>query len=478
MQQQDEPVRLFVSYAWTSPTHESWVLSLATRLLEDGVEVVLDKWDLKPGHDANQFMEKMATDPSVSKVLMVCDRNYAEKADGRSGGVGIESQIISPAIYASGSQDKYAAAITEVDDHGRAYVPVFYKGRIYFDFSQAEHYEREYESLLRWILGKPLHVKPKLGSVPKHIQSPPELTTASGSRVRRAEEAIKQGSRAARALTRDYVESFVVELGEAGKTSPHGGVWDEKVVDAYERMHPYVSQFQELVRTVARYSEGSELLDELLDGIETCGALMFRPPAMQSWSENWFDHYKLILWELFLSTVAVLLKERRFDLALGAVQRAYFIPNSENGDRRTADYTIFFNPVATLRDRNRRLGANRVVPEADILAEKYKGSTLSLLDLMQADFVLYLRSVVLMTEFTRWYPLTLALADRHRPFEVFARSESRAYFTKLAPMLAVPKIEDFRDVLRRVIEAKELKFGGWPIDVGRLANAENLGLTT
>ena len=91
--------KLFISYSWTSPAHEQWVLNLATELRESGVDVILDKWDLKEGHDAHAFMEKMVADQAIKKVALICDQLYSEKANGRSGGVGIEAQIISPEIY-------------------------------------------------------------------------------------------------------------------------------------------------------------------------------------------------------------------------------------------------------------------------------------------------------------------------------------------------------------------------------------------
>ena len=60
--------RLFVSYSWTSRDHEAWVLRFATELRESGIDVILDKWDLREGHDAHAFMEKMVTDPEIKKV--------------------------------------------------------------------------------------------------------------------------------------------------------------------------------------------------------------------------------------------------------------------------------------------------------------------------------------------------------------------------------------------------------------------------
>src|SRR5690348_3886356 len=87
--------KVFVSYSWSSPEHKELVRSWADRLLANGVDVVIDEYDLKPGHDKYTFMEQSVTDPSVSHVLIVCDRAYAEKADARRAGVGTETQLIS-----------------------------------------------------------------------------------------------------------------------------------------------------------------------------------------------------------------------------------------------------------------------------------------------------------------------------------------------------------------------------------------------
>ena len=63
--------KVFISYSWTSNEHQQWVLDLATALRDNGVDAILDKWDLKEGHDANAFMERMVTDETVEKVIGV-----------------------------------------------------------------------------------------------------------------------------------------------------------------------------------------------------------------------------------------------------------------------------------------------------------------------------------------------------------------------------------------------------------------------
>src|SRR4051794_23581632 len=146
--------RLFVSYSWTSAQHAEWVLQLATELRESGVDVVLDKWDLKEGHDAHAFMESMVTDPTITKVILICDKAYADKADGRSGGVGTEAQIISGEIYAKTTQDKFVAVVVEKADDGGPSVPTYSRSRIYIDLSDATAYAQNFEQLLRWVYDK------------------------------------------------------------------------------------------------------------------------------------------------------------------------------------------------------------------------------------------------------------------------------------------------------------------------------------
>jgi TIR domain len=172
----DSPIhvapRAFISYSWTTPAHEAWVLDLAMRLVSDGIDIILDKWELRPGHDSYAFMESMVTDPTVTKVIMICDQAYVTKANARAGGVGTEGQIISPELYGKVAQNKYAALVTEVDERGHRHVPMFYKGRIYFDFVSGDAFEAQYEALLRWLADKPLFVKPSVGRLPEKILAP------------------------------------------------------------------------------------------------------------------------------------------------------------------------------------------------------------------------------------------------------------------------------------------------------------------
>jgi hypothetical protein len=59
----EQPPKLFISYSWSSEAHAAWVLELATELREVGIDVILDKWDLKEGHDAQPLRTARLSEP-------------------------------------------------------------------------------------------------------------------------------------------------------------------------------------------------------------------------------------------------------------------------------------------------------------------------------------------------------------------------------------------------------------------------------
>lgn len=138
--QEDRTPKIFISYSWSS---DALVMPLAERLVAHGVDVVLDKWDLKEGQDKYAFMEQCVNNPDITKVLIICDKAYAEKANARTGGVGDETVIISSEVYGKMKQEKFIPIIAERDEEGNTFVPTYIKSRIYIDLSNEDTYEAE-----------------------------------------------------------------------------------------------------------------------------------------------------------------------------------------------------------------------------------------------------------------------------------------------------------------------------------------------
>jgi len=154
--------RVFISYSHDDQTHKEWVLKLSDRLVRNGVDVLLDQWDLRLGGDLPLFMEKGLTD-SV-RVLAVCSEKYVEKANGGNGGVGYEKMILTGQLMQDVTSDKIIPIIRNND--GNVVVPTFLSSRRYIDFRADDAYEALYAELLHDIHGQPIASRPELGANP------------------------------------------------------------------------------------------------------------------------------------------------------------------------------------------------------------------------------------------------------------------------------------------------------------------------
>lgn len=444
--------KAFISYSWTSPEHGEWVIQLGNQLRENGVDVTLDKWDLKEGQDAIVFMEQMVSDPDIRKVILVLDRLYAEKADGRKGGVGTETQIISAEVYKKTDQTKFVAVIAAKDADGQPFLPTFYKSRIYIDLSDSDIYATNFEQLLRWIYDKPLHAKPSLGKPPEFLKEN-SIVLATETRARRAIEQIRNGTKGAAAALDEYLTTFADEIEKFRLQRIKDEPFDELVVESVAAFLPYRDEYLSVVGVLARYwpdEDGGEHLHKFL---ERCSLYVFRPRSISSWTETDFDNLRFIVHELFLYTVAILLRHERFQAASYLISNGYYV--GEFADDRSnpiVDFEVFRNHLDSLKHRNARLKLNRTSLHADLLEQRSRSSGMPFAQLMQVDFLLFLRSSVdaLKTGRRQWWPVTLLYSERQNgPFELFARAQSSAYFRKIQGLLGLSSKEELIEILSK-----------------------------
>lgn len=438
--------KLFVSYCWTSPEHEEWVLRLATELVESGVDAILDKWHLREGHDANAFMEKMVTDPEIKKVIMVCDKAYAEKANRRSGGVGTEAQIISGEIYQSQDQEKFVAVVKEYDPAGKAYVPAYYHSRIYIDLGDPTRYAENFEQLLRWIYGRPVNVRPPIGSPPAFLVEESALTFATSGHFRRAIDAIKSGRPQAMATAKEYLQVFTTEMGKL-KIDPEADPFDDAVMESIESFTPYRNEMIEFFATLALYSRDDELAPMVHGFFERMIPLI---GLSDHGREILTDNFKFVVHELFLYANAIFIREGRFEVAAHLMEREYYVAGrSDYGRDVMVPYVIFRRYVESLEERRkRRLSLNRVSVHADLLKDRCKGIAVDFQHVLQADFILFLRSWLADGKYgEQWYPVSLLYLDRSVALEVFARSRSKSFFDRSKVLLGVEEKEELRPTL-------------------------------
>jgi hypothetical protein len=153
--------KVFISYSHDSQEHKKWVLDLATRLRQTGVDAIIDQWELKPGDDLPHFMETHSAQSDY--ILMICTDRYVEKANSGVGGVGYEKMIITADLMKTINSNKVIPIIRQ---DGTYNVPTFLKTKKFIDFSRADEFEFSYDELIRTLHNAPLYVKPEIGNNP------------------------------------------------------------------------------------------------------------------------------------------------------------------------------------------------------------------------------------------------------------------------------------------------------------------------
>ncbi len=160
--------RIFTSYSHDDSAHKAWVVRLADRLVRNGVDVILDQWDIRLGGDLPSFMEAGLT--GVDRVLAVCSSSYVQKANKSQGGVGYEKMILTGQLMRNVNSNKIIPLVR--NNFSDDLLPTFLSSRLYVDFRNDELFETHYAELLREIHGRQMVARPSLGPNP-FTQNPP-----------------------------------------------------------------------------------------------------------------------------------------------------------------------------------------------------------------------------------------------------------------------------------------------------------------
>lgn len=439
--------KAFISYSWSSPGHCDLIRSYAERLVNDGVDVVLDQWDLSEGQDKYAFMEKMVTDPSVSHVIIFSDQIYAQKADERKAGVGTESQIISKEVYDRVDQKKFIPVVCQRREDGEPCLPVFLASRIWIDFSTAESINANWEKLLRAVYGKPIHEKPTLGKPPSYLvaeEGRPALPTIGKYNALRS--ALLESKPTAPFCRNDFIEAAIGYADKLRVRERHDiANLDEKVLLDLHTLLSLRDQLVDWLLIETSLPDSQKKLEAvLIDFLERILALKYRPPEVTSWNDAWFDAHGIFVYEIFLYVIAILVKVDRGDLIHELFTTHYILPDSvAHRDREFATFDGFYTHSEALENRNKRLNLQRISPIADLVKERATRGDIPFRDVMQAELVILLAATL--SDGKRWYPHTLVYAGHGRTrFPLFVRAAQHKNFAKLKVITGVGSGDELR----------------------------------
>lgn len=448
---QEKP-KVFISYSWTNQDHIQWVVDLAHELGDAGVHVILDKFDLREGDDSIQFMERIVNDPTVQKVLLICDRVYAEKTNARAGGAGVEAQIISPRIYADADKGKFVAVLSERDAEGNPYLPTYYASRIYIDLSNQDKYNENFESLIRWINNKPLYRRREIGQRPAYLDEPEELSLGTAPAYRRAIEAIKSGKPSAAGALSDYFQTVSTNLERLRLQNSESEDWNDVFFKNLSSTIPLRNELNQTFEAIATYGITSDFGTKTVRFFESLVPYFDRPEGLRSWSDSDFDNFRFLGYEFFIHALAIFIGHERFDLCSLLLNSGYYNERSrELGKETISNFTVFNNTVQTLSRHNDAQTKKYTSPIGKLISERLVGTQINLSKLVQADLIAYIRSDVdslKSRSWDMWWPHMYVYGGRHHgALEIFARAQSAAYFEKVKEFLGVSNVDDFAPLI-------------------------------
>jgi hypothetical protein len=441
----DVSPKAFISYSWSSPGHCDLIRSYAERLVNDGVDILLDQWDLSEGQDKYAFMEKMVTDPAVSHVIIFSDEAYAEKADQRRSGVGTESQIISKEVYEKVDQRKFIPVVCQRRDDREPFLPLFLQSRIWIDFSTAESTNENWEKLLRALYGKPIHEKPSLGTPPSYLtndEGRPALPTLGKFNSLRT--ALLQSKPTIPFCRGDFLDAAIGYADRLRiRDQPDIDKLEERVLTDVRTLLPLRDQLIDWLLIESRLPV-QNLETVIVDFLERVLALKYKPPEVTSWNDSWFDAHRIFVYEIFLYLVAVLIKSDGVELIRELLTTHYVLPDSEaHRNRDFVTFGEFCTDSKILENRNSRLHLRRISPIADLIKERATRSDITFREVMQAELVVFLVGIV--SSVARWYPHTLVFSG-YPPtrFPLFTRAAQRKSFAKLGIIAGVSSGDELR----------------------------------
>ena len=408
--------------------------------MADGVDVILDVFDLKEGHDKFHFMELMVADPSISHVLVLSDQQYKVKADSRASGVGTESQIISSEMYRKVSQSKFVPIVCELSASGDPYLPVFMQSRIYIDFSSAEAVNQNWERLVRLLHNKPAYVKPQLGSPPAYLaESLASPASPLLGKLATLRQALISHSRIAGQARQDFVvacQNFAEPYRIRQDLQLDSVQLAEKLLSDSEELKVLRNSIVDWVLLESSLENNAEFSESLLTFLEQLLETGSRPLIVNRWSDNWYEATRTFVYETFLYVVAALLKSRAYALLGDVLSSSYLIPRSRrHGSKEFGRVEQFLHSSdyfqSSLAPAKQRLYS----PIAELIKRQADRVDLPMESLIEADLVVLLKAISSRT--FRWYPHTFFYANTSE-FPFLTRAAQRRNFKHLSTVIGMP----------------------------------------
>jgi hypothetical protein len=148
-----------------------------------------------------------------------------------------------------------------------------------------------------------------------------------------------------------------------------------------------------------------------------------------------------------------LVKYKKYSMIYRLLSKTYFYTtNTENQEYGT--FEVFRHYIPHLDEqRNNRLNLNRISVTADLLKERADYPSVSLTELINADLLLYISSVIVHPKNDNWWFPRLSIYYKHGVIRPLGEMVSKERANDIIHMFGCSNIMELQDKLQLAIEA-------------------------
>ena len=354
------------------------------------------------------------------------------------GGVGTETQIISPEIYNKVIQEKFLPVIFERGIKGEIPKPQYLKTMLHFDLTQEEKYDLEYRRLVKRLYGIEIVEKPELGKKPSWLEERSNIPTKTHSGY----EGLKQQK--SDSVKKDEFKNFLLAIKEKivdfTKDEFGDNISAEEYISLYDDTRSYRDEFLYLLKYSIYIPESYKIIASVLEEI-----------CVEVKNKNGYEGevMRTLLHELFIYVVAYYLKNKDYNALSYILSKTYFV--GKYGYSQDQSFDAFY-------DNNTNL--DRAVSQKDN-KQYYSGTANYQINNINVEicnknefvfaYIFCYNAAIFVENYTSswfWFPLTYVygkLEYGNSPFNQFVvRLKSKEHLQEVAKIMGFSNTEEFK----------------------------------
>ncbi|MGC1121259.1 MAG: SIR2 family protein [Candidatus Methanofastidiosia archaeon] len=268
----------------------------------------------------------------------------------------------------------------------------------------------------------------------------------------------------------DYLEYILNDLERIRPDFSKFDEHDDAIVTQIEEGMPISCRFIEAALLASKYNN-SDAIRVMYDFFGSALRFYEVPDSFTgTFRETDFDGYKFLVYEMFVSLIAALMKSGSWEIIGEILQDDLFVENEH--ESRYSSFAFVSQYTRSLDEiRNKRLNLNRVSLMADLLKERFTQDELSHLithkEFLEADYFLFMRTISHEenpeNSWDIWWPRSCVYLKWVPTYLV--KAESKRFLEMLTKAIGFDRPEEFvRNFSRGSSVFTRPRFNPWRID--------------